>query len=87
MKKRFNEEQIVRILQEAEAAGNVRDICRKYNMTEQTFYCWRKQFAGMDVTDVRQLKALQNENTELKKIVAELTLDNRMLRDVNAKKW
>ena len=87
MKKRFNEEQIVRILQEAEAAGNVRDICRKYNMTEQTFYRWRKQFAGMDVTDVRQLKALQNENTELKKIVAELTLDNRMLRDVNAKKW
>ena len=87
MKKRFSEEQIVRILQEAEAAGNVRDVCRKYNMTEQTFYRWRKQFAGMDVTDVRQLKALQNENTELKKIVAELTLDNRMLRDVNAKKW
>lgn len=87
MKKRFNEEQIVRILQEAEAAGNVRDICRKYNMTEQTFYRWRKQFAGMDITDVRQLKALQNENVELKKIVAELTLDNRMLRDVNEKKW
>jgi putative transposase len=87
MKKRFSEEQIVRILHEAEAAGNVRDVCRKYNMTEQTFYRWRKQFAGMDVTDVRQLKALQSENTELKKIVAELTLDNRMLRDVNEKKW
>ena len=87
MKKRFNEEQIVRILQEAEAAGNVRDVCRKYNVTEQTFYRWRKQFAGMDITDVRQLKALQKENVELKKIVAELTLDNRMLRDVNEKKW
>ena len=87
MKKRFNEEQIVRILQEAEAAGNVRDVCRKYNMTEQTFYRWRKQFAGMDITDVRQLKALEKENVELKKILAELTLDNRMLRDVNEKKW
>ena len=87
MKKRFNEEQIVRILQEAEAAGSVRDICRKYNVTEQTFYRWRKQFAGMDIADVRQLKALQKENVELKKIMAELTLDNRMLRDVNEKKW
>lgn len=87
MKKRFNEEQIIRILHEAESDVPVRDVCRKYNVTEQTFYRWRKQYAGMDVTDVRQLKGLHKENTELKKIVAELTLDNRMLRDVNEKKW
>ena len=78
MKKRFSEEQIVRILQEAETGTMVRDVCRKHNMTEQTFYRWRKQFAGMDVSDLRQLKTLQKENTELKKVVAELMLDNRM---------
>ncbi len=87
MKKRFTEEQIVKILQEGELADNIRDVCRKYNITEQTFYRWRKQYAGMNVADVRQFKALLNENVELKKVVAELTLDNRMLRDVNAKKW
>jgi len=87
LKKRFTEEQIVKILQEAEGGASVRDVCRKYNVTEQTFYRWRKQFAGMAVADVKQLKALQRENEELKKVVAELTLDIRMLRDVNSKKW
>ena len=87
MKKRFTEEQIVRILQEAEAGTPVRDVCRKHNVTEQTFYRWRKQYAGMEVSDIKQMKSLQRENEELKKVVAELTLDNRMLRDVNSKKW
>lgn len=87
MKKRFTEEQIVRILQEAEAGASARDVCRKHNVTEQTFYRWRKQYAGMEVSDVKAMKALQKENEELKKAVADLTLDNRMLRDVNAKKW
>ena len=77
----------MRILQEAESGVPVRDVCRKHNIVEQTFYRWRKQYAGMEVSDLRQLKSLQNENSELKKIVADLTLDNRMLRDVNAKKW
>jgi len=86
VKKRFTEEQIVKVLQEAEGGMPVRDVCRKYNVTEQTFYRWRKQYAGMEVSDVKQMKALQKENEELKKVVAELTLDNRMLRDVNAKK-
>ena len=87
MKKRFSESQIVRILHEAEGGVPVRDVCRRHNIVEQTFYRWRKQYGGMGVSDVRQLKSLQSENTELKKIVADLTLDNRMLRDVNAKKW
>lgn len=87
MKKRYSDEEIVKVLQEAEGGTSVRDVCRKYNVTEQTFYRWRKRFAGMEVTDVKQLKALAKENEELKKVVAELTLDNRMLRDINAKKW
>ncbi len=86
MKKRFTDEQIVKVLQEAESGGSVRDICRKHNVTEQTFYRWRKQFDGMEMADVKKLKALHQENEELKKIVAELTLDNRMLRDINSKK-
>ena len=87
MKKRFSEEQIVRILQEADGAGNIRDVCRKHNVTEQTFYRWRSKFGGMDVSEVRRLKGLERENSELKKIVAEQALDIRMLKDVNEKKW
>ncbi len=87
MKKRFSEEQIVRILQEADGADNIRDVCRKHNVTEQTFYRWRSKFGGMDVSEVRRLKDLERENSELKKIVAEQALDIRMLKDVNEKKW
>ncbi len=87
MKKRYGEEQIVRILKEADAGMAVRDVCRKHNVSEQTFYGWKKRYGGMEVSEVKRLKELEHENTELKKIVAELTLDNRMLRDVNAKKW
>ena len=87
MKKRFTEERIIRLLQEAEGADNVRDVCRKHNVTEQTFYRWRSKFGGMDVSEIRRLKELESENSELKKIVAEQVLDIRMLKDVNAKKW
>ncbi|MEJ2133006.1 MAG: transposase [Gammaproteobacteria bacterium] len=87
MKKRHSEEQIVRILKESEAGMAVRDVCRKHNVSEQTFYRWKKRYGGMDVSEVKRLKELEAENAELKKVVAELTLDNRMLRDINAKKW
>lgn len=86
-KKRFTEEQIIRILQEAELGLSVTDVCRKHNCSEQSFYRWKAKFGGMDVSEAKRLRALERENTELKRMVAEQALDIRMLRDVNSKKW
>jgi putative transposase len=84
---RFTEEQIIGILKEAETAGNIRAVCREHNLTEQTFYRWRNKYGGMDISEARKLRELERENSELKKIVADLTLDNRLLKDLNSKKW
>jgi len=86
-KSRFTEEQIVAALKEHEAGANVRDLCRKLGVSEQTFYRWRNKYGGMEVSDARKLKALEEENRRLKHIVADLTLDNQMLKAINAKKW
>lgn len=86
-RKRFKEEQIVRILKEAESAGDIRQTCRKHNITEQTFYRWRNKYEGMDVADARRLKMLEQENARLKKIVADLTMDVAALKEINSKKW
>ncbi len=82
---RFSAEQIIRILQEAEALGSVRDVCRQHNIAEQTLYRWRRKCGGMDVSDAKQLRTLERENAALKRLVGELTLDNRMLKDVRGK--
>ena len=87
MKKRFTEEQIVRVLHEAEGGMAVADVCRKHNVSEQSFYRWKAKYGGMDVSEVKRLKELERENEELKKIVAEQALDIRMLKDVNSKKF
>ena len=86
-RKRFSEEQIIRILKEGEASENIREVCRQHNVTEQTYNRWRNKYGGMEVSDAKKLKGLEKENSELKKLVAELTLDNRMLKDVVSKKW
>jgi putative transposase len=85
--KRFKEEQIIRILQEAEAGVAVADLCRKHNCSEQSFYRWKAKYGGMEVSDAKRLKELERENAELKKMVAEQALDIRMLKDVNSRKW
>lgn len=85
--KRFSVEQIVAVLKEAEAGMPVGELIRRIGISEQTFYRWKKQYAGLDSDQARQLKQLKEENERLKKIVAELTLDKTMLADVIKKKW
>lgn len=88
MKKRFSEEQIIGILREADVDGAViRDICRKHNLTEQTFFRWRNKYGDMTVPDARKLKDLELENAKLKKIVAEQMLAIEGLKEIAAKKW
>jgi putative transposase len=86
-RKRFTEEQIIGVLNEAEQTGNIREVCRLNNISEQTFYRWRRKYGGMEVSEAKKLRELERENGELKKMVAELSLDNRMLKDLNSKKW
>ena len=85
--KRFKEEQIIRLLQEAESGLTVADVCRKHNCSEQSFYRWKAKFGGMTVSEAKRLKELVRENTELKSIVADQVLDIRLLKDVNSRKW
>jgi len=86
-RKRFAVEQIVAVLKEAEAGMPVADLIRRIGISEQTFYRWKKQYAGLDSDQARQLKQLQDENARPKKIVAELSLDKAMLADALKKKW
>jgi putative transposase len=86
-RKRFSVEQIVGILKQAEVGVPVVELCRQAGITEQTFYRWKKQYVGLEIDQVRQLKQLQEENIRLKKLVAELSLDKTMLQDVLAKKF
>ena len=85
--KRYKEEQIVRILQEAETGIAVRDVCRKHDVSEQTFYRWRQRYGGMDLSEVRKMKELESENSRLKKIIADQALTIDILKEVNSKKW
>ena len=81
-RKRFTEEQIIGVLREQEAGAKTGDLARKHGVSEATLYNWKAKFGGMDVSDAKRLKALEDENSRLKKIVADLTLDREMLQDV-----
>jgi putative transposase len=85
-RKRFSVEQIVAILKQAEVGVPVADLIRQAGISEQTFYRWKKQYVGLEVDQVRQLRQVQEENLRLKRLVAELILDKTMLQDVLAKK-
>ena len=87
MKKRFTEEQIIGILQEAEIGAKVIDVCRKHGISDATYYNWKAKYGGMSVSDARKLKVLEEENRRLKHIVADLTLDNQALKAVIEKKF
>lgn len=86
-KKRFTEEQIIATLKQQEAGTPVKELIRQIGITEQTFYRWKSKYGGMEVSDAKKLKSLEEENRRLKTMVADLMLDNKILKDVNAKKW
>lgn len=85
--KRYTEEQIIAVLKEGEAGAKVSDLCRKYGMSDATYYNWKSKYAGMSVSDVRRLKALEEENRRLKQIVGEQALDIRALKDLLSKNF
>lgn len=86
-KSRFTEEQIIAALKEHERGGTAKEICRRLGVASHTFYRWKGKYGEMEVSQARRLRELEDENRRLKHIVAELTLDNRALKDVVSRKW
>ena len=86
-KSRFTEEQIISMIKEQENGSPTAEVCRKYGVSSASFYKYKAKFGGMDVSDARKLRALEEENTKLKKLLAEQMHDNAMLKDINSKKW
>lgn len=86
-KSRFNEEQIIGILKESEAGVETGELCRRHGITRASFYRWKAKYGGLELSEAKRLKQLEDENRQLKHVVAELMLDNRALKAVVAKKW
>ena len=84
---RYSEEKIIEILRENEAGMTVADLCRKHGMSSATFYGWKAKFGGMDASDAKRLKVLEDENAKLKRLLAEAMLDNTALKDLMSRKW
>lgn len=85
-KSRYTESQIVKALKEVEGGRNVKDMCRDYGISEATYYNWKSKYGGMEASDVKRLKELEDENRRLKQMYAELSLDNKVLKDIVEKK-
>ena len=86
-KSRYTEEQIIRVLRQVEAGQKVKDVIREHGIAEQTYYRWKSKYGGMDVSEARRLKELEIENRRLKKLVADLLLDQEIPRDALGRKW
>lgn len=87
MKNRFTEEQIIKIVNRASHGAPIKDLAREFGVTDRTIYMWRKKYKGMNVSEAKRLRELEQENARLKKMVADQALDIVMLKDVNSKKW
>ena len=86
-KSKFSEPQIFEILKESEAGAKTPELCRKHGISSQTLYKWRSKYAGLSLSELKRMKGLEAENSELKRLVAELSLDIRVLKAINAKKF
>ena len=86
-KSRFSDEQIIGVLREQEAGASVAEVCRTHGMSTATFYAWKAKFGGLEVSEAKRLKALEEENAKLKRLYADAMLDNTALKDLLAKKW
>lgn len=86
-KSQFTEQQIVAALRQVESGTTVTDVCRKLGITEQTYYRWKRKFAGMGIAELRRLREVEDENRRLKQLVADLTLDKQMLQEALRKNW
>jgi len=84
---RFTEEHIIGVLREHEAGAATADVCRKHGVSSATFYKWKAKYGGLEVSDAKRLRSLEDENRRLKKLLAEAMLDNAMLKDIATKKW
>ena len=86
-KSRYSEEQIIRVLRQVESGQMVKDVIREHGISEQTYYRWKSKYGGLEVSDAKRLKALEVENRQLKRLVADLSLDKQMLQEVVDRKW
>ena len=84
---RFTEEQIIGILREQDAGAKTAEVCRRHGISSATFYKWKAKYGGLDVSEAKRLRALEEENARLKKLLADAMLDNAMLKEIAAKKW
>ena len=84
---RFTDEQIIGILREQDAGTKTAEVCRKHGVSSATFYKWKARYGGLDVSEARRLRALEEENARLKKLLADAMLDNAMLKEIASKKW
>ncbi len=86
-KSRYSQEQIIRVLRQVESGQKVKDVTREHGISEQTYYRWKSKYGGMSISEAKRLKQLESENRQLKKLVADLSLDKQMLQEVLDRKW